>query len=218
MTQVPVLALPNFGKTFVVETDASGFGVGAEIDNDTELANLRRHVSAGQQLPAGYSMDNNRLLFKGRLVLNRNSTWVPKLFHEFHGSTLGGHSGVQKTYFRMARELFWIGMKGDISKMVSQCDICQRQKYSTMAPSRLLQPLELPNKVWSEITMDFITGLPKSEGCSVIFVVVHRLSKYGHFVSLKHPYTALTVAAIFLRGGGGSSFAWHSGIHCIRSG
>ncbi|KAJ9536072.1 hypothetical protein OSB04_un000757 [Centaurea solstitialis] len=144
-------------------------------------------------------MDNNRLLFKGRLVLNRNSTWVPKLFHEFHGSTLGGHSGVQKTYRRMARELFWIGMKGDISKMVSQCDICQRQKYSTMAPSGLLQPLELPNKVWSEITMDFITGLPKSEGYSVIFVVVDRLSKYGHFVPLKHPYTALTVAEVFLR-------------------
>ncbi|KAJ9536303.1 hypothetical protein OSB04_un000512 [Centaurea solstitialis] len=322
MTQVPVLALPDFGKTFVVETDASGFGVGAvllqdgrpiayfsqvlgtrarlksvyerelmaivfaiqkwrlyllgrkfvvrtdqrslkyllqqrvvaedhqnwlskllgynfdieyrpgrennvadalsrktitelaaietgcnidwgklwqEIDNDTELADLRHRVSTGEHVPAGYSMDNNRLLFKGRLVLNRNSTWVPKLFHEFHGSTLGGHSGVQKTYRRMARELFWIGMKGDISKMVSQCDICQRQKYSTMAPSGLLQPLELPNKVWSEITMDFITGLPKSEGYSVIFVVVDRLSKYGHFVPLKHPYTALTVAEVFLR-------------------
>ncbi|KAJ9556550.1 hypothetical protein OSB04_011164 [Centaurea solstitialis] len=135
-----------------------------EIDNDPELADLRRRVSIGQQVPARYSVDNNRLLFKGRLVLNCNSTWVPKLFHEFHGSTLGGHSGVQKTYRRMTRELFWIGMKGDISKMVSQCDVCQRHKYSTMAPSGLLQPLELPNKVWSEITMDFITGLPKSKG------------------------------------------------------
>lgn len=138
-------------------------------------------------------------MFKGRLVLNRNSEWIPKLFHEFHGSAMGGHSGVQKTYQRMARELFWTGMKGDIARMVAQCDVCQRQKYSTLAPSGLLQPLELPNKVWSEVTMDFIGGLPKSEGFSVIFVVVDRLSKYAHFVPLKHPYTALTVAGVFLR-------------------
>lgn len=170
-----------------------------ELELDTELVGLRQRLRDGQQVPVGFSIEKDRLLFKGRLVLNRNSEWIPKLFHEFHGSAVGGHSGVQKTYQRMARELFWTGIKGDIARMVAQCDVCQRQKYSTLAPSGLLQPLELPNKVWSEVTMDFIGGLPKSEGFSVIFVVVDRLSKYTHFVPLKHPYTALTVAGVFLR-------------------
>lgn len=68
-----------------------------------------------------------------------------------------------------------------------------------MALSGLLQPLELPNRVWSEVTMDFIDGLPKLDGFTFIFMVPVRLSKYAHFVPLKHPYTALSVATVFLR-------------------
>ena len=46
--------------------------------------------------------------------------------------------------------------------------------------------------------MDFIEGLPKSEGYSVILVIVDRLTKYAHFLPIKHPYTAISIAKLFL--------------------
>jgi hypothetical protein len=45
--------------------------------------------------------------------------------------------------------------------------------------------------------MDFIYGLPRSKGKNSIFVVVDRLSKFAHFIPLKHPYSAQEVASIF---------------------
>jgi len=46
--------------------------------------------------------------------------------------------------------------------------------------------------------MDFITGLPKFEGKSVIKVVVDRHTKYAHFCALSHPFKASTIATTFM--------------------
>ena len=49
----------------------------------------------------------------------------------------------------------------------------------------LLHPLNNPNQKWEEISMDFIKGLPVSDGKDKIFIVVNRLTKYAHFIAIK---------------------------------
>lgn len=131
-------------------------------------------------------------------MLAASSTWIPKFLQEFHASPMGGHSGVYRTYCRLAQSLFWIGMKGTVTVFVAACHICQCSKYQASSPAGLLQPLPIPNAIWEDISMDFIVGLPKSKGFDAILVVVDRLSKYGHFILLKHPYPARSIAEVFV--------------------
>jgi hypothetical protein len=51
----------------------------------------------------------------------------------------------------------------------------------------LLQPLPVPSEAWSSISIDFVTGIPKSKGKEVIMVIVDCLTKYAHFIALTHP-------------------------------
>lgn len=94
----------------------------------------------------------------------------------------------------LAANVYWIVIKKDVQKFFQECDTCQCQNYIAAALGGLLQPLPAPDQNWDDLSMDFITGLPKSKGYDLIFGFVDRLSKYSHIIPLKHPYTAKQLA------------------------
>ena len=62
-------------------------------------------------------------------------------------------------------------MKHDIQSYVATCPVFQQNKYSTLSPNGLLQPLPIPQQIWEDLSLDFIEGLSKLEGWDTIFVV-----------------------------------------------
>ncbi|KAD3641652.1 hypothetical protein E3N88_30876 [Mikania micrantha] len=171
----------------------------AEAQADPNIQQFMQKYSADPSKYKGYSIKQGVLFFKSRLVIATNSKYIPALLHEFHTTTTGGHSGYYRTYRRLAANLFRPGMTSTVKQFVKACEICQTCKASTVQPGGLLQPLDIPEAIWEDLSMDFIGGLPLSKGFNVILVVVDRLSKYAHFIGLKHPYTSKGVAELFVK-------------------
>ena len=55
-------------------------------------------------------------------------------------------------------------MKTCIKKYCEECIVCQQNKTLALSPVGLLLPLEVPTQVWSDISMDFVDGPPKTAG------------------------------------------------------
>ena len=89
-------------------------------------------------------------------------------------------------------------MKVHIHTYVVECSVCRQTKYLSLTLAGLLQALAIPDRVWEDISINFIVGLSKFEGYDVL-VVVDRLSKYALFIPLKHLFGAKVVVVVFMR-------------------
>ncbi|KAI3371556.1 hypothetical protein L3Q82_023590 [Scortum barcoo] len=111
-----------------------------------------------------------------------------------HSSKLSCHPGINRTISLIKRHFWWRNMEADIRGFVQACTVCARGKSSHQPPSGLLQPLSVPGRPWSHIALDFVTGLPPSNGKTVILTIVDRFSKAAHFVALAKLPTARETA------------------------
>ena len=94
-------------------------------------------------------------------------------------------------YHDLKNTYWWNGMKRDIADFVSKCLTCQQVKLEHQRPSGLLQQLPILEWKWDMISMDFISGLPRtSSGYDAIWVIVDRLTKTTHFfLPIKKTYS-----------------------------
>jgi transposase InsO family protein len=89
-------------------------------------------------------------------------------------------------------------MKQFIRRAVQECHTCQRAKPERVRYPGLLQPLPVPQAAWEIVSMDSVEGFPKSGRFDSVMVVVDKFSRYAHFIAISHPYTAETIAHLFL--------------------
>ncbi|GJS94225.1 putative reverse transcriptase domain-containing protein, partial [Tanacetum coccineum] len=142
----------------------------------------------------------------GTLCLNERS-WLPcygdlrtVIMHESHKSKYSIHPGSDKMYQDMKKLYWWPNMKADIATYVSKCLTCAKVKAEHQRPSGLLVQPEIPQWKWDNITMDFITKLPKSsKGYDTIWVIVDRLNKSAIFVPMSETDPMERLARMYLK-------------------
>ncbi|GJU16295.1 putative reverse transcriptase domain-containing protein [Tanacetum coccineum] len=124
--------------------------------------------------------------FENRVWLPRFSRLRDLIMHESHKSKYSFHPGPDKMYQDLKMLYWWPNMKADIATYVRKCLTCAKVKAEHQKPSGLLQQPEIPVWKWERITMDFVSGLPRTpSGYDTIWVIVDRLTKLAHFLLMK---------------------------------
>ncbi|GJR03483.1 putative reverse transcriptase domain-containing protein [Tanacetum coccineum] len=142
----------------------------------------------------------------GTMCLN-NRSWLPRygdlralIMHESHKSKYSVHPGSDKMYQDMKQLYWWPNMKADIATYVSKCLTCLRVKAEHQKPSGLLVQPAIPQWKWENITMDFVTKLPRTQsGNDTIWVIVDRLTKSAHFLPMRETDPMDKLARLYLK-------------------
>ncbi|KAF1324365.1 polyprotein, partial [Globisporangium splendens] len=168
---------------------------------DTQWASVHLSEATKKAFQAGYSRDpsfaevwqsregngkfekRNGLLFLRtkhpvlRLCVPNSSKLVTDVIQEFHDAPVAAHPGVRRTQLKAAQWHYWPALEKDIHEYVGSCQTCARWKSNNRKKIGLMMPIPTPQEYWDVVSMDFITGLPVSEGFDAIFVTVDKLSK-----------------------------------------
>ncbi|KAD2805477.1 hypothetical protein E3N88_38854 [Mikania micrantha] len=114
--------------------------------------------------------------------------------HKFKYSV---HTRPDKMYHDLKALYRWPHMKADIARY---CLTCSKVKAEYQKPSGLLQQPEIPMWKWEQISMDFITKLPRTpSGCDTIWVIVDRLTKSAHFLAIKETDKIEELTRIYIK-------------------
>ncbi|CAA7046066.1 unnamed protein product, partial [Microthlaspi erraticum] len=163
-------------------------------NGDTGLQNTVKSEVAGY-----HTTKNGTLVFRGRVCVPDDKGLKGEILKQAHQSRFSIHPGSTKMYRDLKRYYHWNGMKRDVGEWVAKCTTCQLVKAEHRVPSGLLQSLPLPEWKWDMVTMDFVTGLPRTlSKKDAIWVIVDRLTKSAHFLAVKKTDGADRLAQMYM--------------------
>nr|GEU47604.1 putative reverse transcriptase domain-containing protein [Tanacetum cinerariifolium] len=149
--------------------------------------------------------EDGELYFAGRIIFcwanlgTRLWQFENFLMNEAHATRCSVHPGSDKMYYDLRVLYWWPGMKKDIAMYVSKCLTCSKVKEEHQKPSGLLQQPEILECKWENITIDFITKLPRTRsGHDLIRVIVDRLTKYAHFLAVREDFKIQKLVILYI--------------------
>jgi hypothetical protein len=129
--------------------------------DDEGMGHIKRRMLEGDLKVSCFREDaEGTLWFKERLVVPKRGALKKKILDEAHASRYCIHPGSTKMYHDLRQQFWWMRMKREAARYVSECDTCRKVKADYMKLGGLLQPLSILEWKWDDISMDFIVGLP----------------------------------------------------------
>ncbi|GJS08832.1 putative reverse transcriptase domain-containing protein [Tanacetum coccineum] len=206
-----ILAVPKGSEDFIIYCDALIKGLGIVLMQREKAGTLRNlcvevGVVENSKDPEKPRKEKLESRADGTLCLN-NKSWLPcygdlrtLIMHESHKLKYFVHLGSDKMYQDMKQLYWWPNMKADIATYVSKGLTCLKVKAEHQKPSGLLVQLEIPQWKWDNITMDFVTKLPRTQsGNDTIWVIVDRLTKSAHFLPMRETDPMDKLARLYLK-------------------
>jgi hypothetical protein len=148
-----------------------------------------------------YNLGNDEIL------LYRNIIYVPNshelrcmILKEIHNVPYVGHPGYHKTIVVVKIQYYWSCMKREIVEYIAKCMDYQKVKDEHSNPFVLLRPFPIPEWKWEVVSMDFTTKFSRTrKQHDSIMVVVDKLTKASHFISMKITHKETNVVDIYMR-------------------
>ncbi|KAH0605317.1 uncharacterized protein H6S33_004539 [Morchella sextelata] len=168
-----------------------------------------KNASLNRLFDEGYSADpfpqkildmrnKGRLLYRGSIYVPDYDPLKLRILQLYHDAPSTGHPGCEKTFELISRDYHWPFIWNYIARYVRNCHTCQRSKPNTHGKLGVLRLLPIPEQPWQEVSMDFITSLPESEGYDAIMVVVDRLTKMRNLLPCNTTVNSEDVAQLYL--------------------
>nr|GEZ25547.1 putative reverse transcriptase domain-containing protein [Tanacetum cinerariifolium] len=206
----PILALPEGSENFMVYCDASHKGLGAVlIQKEKVIAYASRQLKVHEKNYTTHDLELGAVVFALKMWRHYLycTNWIPcigdlraLIMHESHKSKYSIHPGLDKMYQDLKRLYWWPNMKAEIATYASKCLTCAKVKIEYQKPSGLLVQPEIQQWKWENITMDFVTKLPKiAAGQDMISVIVDRLTKSAHFLPMREDDTLEKLTRQYLK-------------------
>ena len=134
-----------------------------EIEKALDSGDKQLTGTHSRSAPLGKCIVENGLLYiYGLLYVPNDENLYCEILHAHHDHPPVGHPGRAAPYELVSRNYWWPGMRKTIARYLANYDTCARIKPVRHAPDGLLKPMQVPATCWSSLSMDFITGLPKS--------------------------------------------------------
>ena len=122
-----------------------------------------------------------------------------RVLEHFHDNPKSGHFGATRLLELTSCDFYWPGMDNLTRKYVAGCQVYHRLKAPSHAKYGTNMPIDLPNRPWEGLTMDFITNLPEStaSGYTGIAVIINQLTKYAIYLPCRKDIDSPELTRLF---------------------